>query len=186
MIFVVMPQGRRTSLAERNPSSKRGLAPVSYPKKLSCAPEGTTTSSNPYTLTLYTDGGARGNPGPAAIAYAIYDSTGMVLEKGAKYIGERTNNEAEYEAVLWGLEKIRERSCGAVRVITDSELVARQTTGKYKTRDKRMQQYADRVAINRTLFDEFEIQHARRSDERVALVDALVNEELERKGHRKK
>lgn len=137
-------------------------------------------------LILYTDGGARGNPGPAAIAYAIFDSMGMVLEKGAKYIGERTNNEAEYEAILWGLEKVRERSCGAIRVITDSELVARQITGEYKARDQRMQQYADRVAINKKLFEAFEIMHARRSDERVALVDALVNAELERKGHPKK
>jgi ribonuclease HI len=137
-------------------------------------------------LTLYTDGGARGNPGPAAIAYMILDSTGNVLEKGARFVGERTNNEAEYEAILWGLEKVMERSCAAVRVITDSELVARQINGRYKVRDRRMQQYADKVAISKTFFDSFEVVHARRTDERVALVDALVNEELERKGHPKK
>jgi len=148
--------------------------------------EGTETSSDEYMLTLYTDGGARGNPGPAAIAYAIFDQTGVVLEQDAKYIGEHTNNEAEYEAVLWGLEMVRERSCGAVRVITDSELVAKQIGGEYRTRDGRMQQYADRVAINKKLFEFFEIVHARRSDERVALVDGLVNEELERRGHPKK
>jgi ribonuclease HI len=137
-------------------------------------------------LTLYTDGGARGNPGPAAIAYAIFDSTGMILEKGSKFVGERTNNEAEYEAILWGLEKVMERSCVAVRVITDSELVARQINGQYKVRDGRMQQYVDKVAINKRFFDSFEVIHARRTDERVALVDALVNEELERKGHPKR
>ncbi|MBN1678296.1 MAG: ribonuclease HI family protein [Candidatus Thermoplasmatota archaeon] len=164
------------------------MAPASYPSKLSCIPEGTNTAAGTSTsmLILYTDGGARGNPGPAAIAYAIFDSTGKVLGKGAKFIGERTNNEAEYEAVLWGLEKVRERSCDVVRVITDSELVARQASGEYRARDPRMKQYADKVAINRRLFDAFEIAHSRRDDERVALVDALVNAELEKRGHPKK
>ncbi len=134
-------------------------------------------------LVLYTDGGARGNPGPAAIAYAIFDSTGKELEHGSRYIGERTNNEAEYEAVLWGLEKVRERSCAAVRVITDSELVARQTSGEYRTRDPRMRKYADQVAVSKKLFDVLEIVHARREDGRVALVDSLVNAELDSKGH---
>jgi ribonuclease HI len=137
-------------------------------------------------LLLYTDGGARGNPGPAAIAYAIFDSTGTMIEKGAKYIGERTNNEAEYEAILWGLEKVRERSCGSIRVVTDSELVARQISGEYKARDRRMQIYVEKIAVNRKLFDMFEVVHARRSDDRVGLVDGLVNDELERKGHPKK
>ncbi len=161
-------------------------APASYRSKFSCRSEGTSTSSDPKMLTLYTDGGARGNPGPAAIAYMILDSAGNLLEKGAKFVGERTNNEAEYEAILWGLEKVRERSCVAVRVVTDSELVARQITGRYKVRDGRMQQYAEKVAINKRFFDAFEVVHARRTDGRVALVDALVNEELERKGYPKK
>ncbi len=116
----------------------------------------------------------------------ILDSTGTVLEKGARFAGERTNNEAEYEAILWGLEKVMERTCVAVRVITDSELVARQINGQYKVRDERMQRYADKVAISKKLFDSFEVIHARRTDERVALVDALVNEELESRGYPKK
>lgn len=139
-----------------------------------------------FDLSLYTDGASRGNPGPAAIGYAIFDSVGTLIEKDVKFVGTRTNNEAEYEAVLWGLEKARERSCTTIRVITDSELVARQSSGEYKTRDPRMQRYANQVAASKRLFDVLEIVHARRSDERVALVDALVNAELDSRGHPKK
>lgn len=109
-----------------------------------------------------------------------------MLEKGARFVGERTNNEAEYEAVLWGLQKVKERSCVSVRVVTDSELVARQIAGVYKARDRRMQGYVEEVAANKRSFASFEIAHARRSDDRVALVDALVNEELARKGYPKR
>jgi len=135
---------------------------------------------------LCTDAGARGNPGPAAIAYAIFDSSGSLVEKGARFVGEKTNNEAEYEALLWGLQKVTEMGCVAVRVVTDSELVARQINGQYRTRDERMRRYVQEVAMRKRSFRAFEVVNARRTDERVALVDALVNEELERRGHPKK
>lgn len=138
-------------------------------------------------LLLYTDGGARGNPGPAAIAYAIFDATGGLLEKDAKFIGERrTNNEAEYEALLWGLQKVMERSCEDVRVVLDSELVVRQISGVYAVNDSRMKQYAAKVQKHKGLFASFEIVHARRNDPRIGIVDGLVNEELARRGYPKR
>lgn len=139
-----------------------------------------------YQMVLYTDGAARGNPGPAAIGYAIFDPAGNCIEKDARTIGIHTNNEAEYEALLWGIEKVRERSCGSLRVVSDSELMVKQIRGEYKTKEPRLRNYFERVSVNRRLFDTFEVVHARREDERIALVDGLVNSVLDASGHPKK
>lgn len=131
-------------------------------------------------LLLYTDGASRGNPGPSAIGYAIFDSVGRLIEKDARTIGTHTNNEAEYEALLWGIQKVRERSCGNLRVVSDSEVMVRQIKGEYDVRADNLRVYAKRVAVNKRIFDKFEIVHVRRHDERIAMVDALVNEALDR------
>jgi len=140
--------------------------------------------SDERPLSLYTDGASRrksGEPkGPAAIAYAIYDLTGKIIEKDSKCIGIHTNNEAEYEAILWGIEKVRERRCSALRVFSDSELVVRQFTGEYGANDERMAQYARRVAANRQLFGSFEVVSVPRENPRIKLVDSMVNEALDR------
>ncbi|HEX9907238.1 MAG TPA: ribonuclease HI family protein [Thermoplasmata archaeon] len=127
-------------------------------------------------LSLYTDGSAIPNPGPAAIGYAIFDQLGRVIEKGARYIGRSTSNEAEYEALLWGIEKLRERTCGVARVFTDSELVAKQHTGEYRTKDARMAEYARRLRANVQLFDSFSLTHVSRENDRIKVVHDLVEE----------
>jgi ribonuclease HI len=132
-----------------------------------------------YVIVAYTDGGSRGNPGQAAIAYALYDSVGNVIEKGARCIGIHTNNEAEYEAVLWAIEKVRERSYGNVKIFTDSEFVVKQVKGIYDRKDPRMAQYARRVETNLRLFDSFELNHVPRANPRQAMVDAMVNAALD-------
>ena len=131
-------------------------------------------------LSLYTDGASRGNPGPAAIAYAIYDRMGQLIEKDARCIGRHTNNEAEYEAVLWGLQKVTERRCTSVRAFSDSELVVRQVTGKYETKDRRMAIYAEKVRKYKKIFGSFELASVPRENPRTKLVDELVNEALDR------
>jgi ribonuclease HI len=130
-------------------------------------------------LSLYTDGASRGNPGPAAIAYAIYDHTGQLIEKDAKCIGRHTNNEAEYEAILWGLQRTTERRCTAVRAFCDSELVVRQVSGKYRTKDPRMAIYAERVRKYKEIFGSFKLASVPRENPRTKLVDELVNEALD-------
>jgi ribonuclease HI len=132
-----------------------------------------------YVMVAYADGGSRGNPGPAAIAHALYDSVGNLIEKNAKCIGEHTNNEAEYEAILWAIEKVRERSCGKVKIFTDSEFVVKQVKGIYGRKDPRMAQYAKRVEANLRLFDSFELNHVPRTNKMQALVDAMVNAALD-------
>lgn len=131
-------------------------------------------------MSMYTDGASRGNPGPAAIAYSIYDSAGNMIEKDARCIGVHTNNEAEYEAVLWGIEKVRERRCSSLRVFTDSELVVKQYTGEYRTKDERMAQYARRVAANKKLFTSFDLKNVPRENPRTQIVDAMVNAVLDK------
>ena len=133
-------------------------------------------------LTVYTDGAARGNPGPAAIAYLIFDPQGTVLEKDAKFIGHRTNNEAEYEALIWAIERVRERSCGEVRFYSDSELVVKQVNMQYRTNDRRMEIFAARIRTNTNLFEKFSLEHVRRENPRTQLADKMVNDVLDEEG----
>jgi len=134
-------------------------------------------------LSLYTDGAARGNPGPAAIGYAIYDSVGNLIEKDARFVGRRTNNEAEYEALIWGLEKVRERGCGKIRVFSDSELVVRQINGEYKVSEERLRKYVSVIRTNEGLFESVKLSHVPRENPRTMLVDEMVNAALDRAGH---
>src|SRR5437764_4150139 len=83
-------------------------------------------------VVVHVDGGARGNPGPAAIAAVASEPGGGDLVERSAYIGEATNNVAEYRALLLGLELARELGAREVEVINDSELVARQVGGQYK------------------------------------------------------
>lgn len=128
---------------------------------------------------VYTDGASRGNPGPAAIGYAIFDDAGNLLEKDARTIGMHTNNEAEYEAVLWALSRATERGCAKVRLFLDSELVARQMNGQYRSRNARMASYLSRVRASVGLFQSFEVRNLPREHPRIRLVDSLVNEALD-------
>src|SRR5579859_3399005 len=91
-------------------------------------------------LVLHVDGGARGNPGPAAIGVVLSDPAGDVVATFSDTIGEATNNVAEYRALLRGLELAAEHGAREVRVINDSELVARQLTGAYKVKHAAMQE----------------------------------------------
>ena len=85
-------------------------------------------------VVVHVDGGARGNPGPAAVAAVATAPEGDVLAERSAYIGEATNNVAEYRAVLLGLELARELGASEVEVVNDSELVARQIGGEYKVK----------------------------------------------------
>ncbi len=87
-------------------------------------------------LRIQTDGGARGNPGPAGIGVVISDATtGEMLEEHADYLGRTTNNQAEYRAVLKGLERALVLGATEVEVVTDSELLVKQANGEYKVKN---------------------------------------------------
>jgi ribonuclease HI len=87
-------------------------------------------------LRIFTDGGARGNPGPAGVGVLIENAdTGKVVERHAHYLGETTNNQAEYQAVLLGLERCKQLGAAEVDVVSDSELLVKQAKGQYRVKN---------------------------------------------------
>ncbi|MDP2664960.1 MAG: ribonuclease HI family protein, partial [bacterium] len=100
-----------------------------------------------HKFIVYTDGGARGNPGPAALGVVICNEKGEILEKYGEYLGEVTNNEAEYRAPIFGLKKIKalfgkeKAKESEVQILTDSELVAKQMNGEYKVEHPTTQKF---------------------------------------------
>src|SRR3989344_4814106 len=123
---------------------------------------------------IFTDGGARGNPGPAGVGVAIFDEKGKILKKIAQYLGERTNNEAEYEAVLLALEQASKLGAGEVVINLDSELVARQLNNVYRVKNNRMRALVIKVHNIETKFKKVSYKHIPR--EKNELADQLVNE----------
>lgn len=123
------------------------------------------------------DGGARGNPGPAAVAAVAATVDGDVLGERSEYIGEATNNIAEYRALLLGLELARELGAGEVELINDSELVSRQIGGEYKVKHAGLKPLF--LEAMRTLrgFDAWSVRSVRREHNERA--DALVNQALD-------
>ena len=89
-------------------------------------------------LLLYTDGGSRGNPGPSGIGVVILDSRRKKIKEASRYIGEATNNVAEYTALVCGLEEAAALNADEVVIYMDSELLARQLSGEYRVKDEDM------------------------------------------------
>ena len=129
---------------------------------------------------MHVDGGARGNPGPAAVAAVATDPDGTALGESSAYIGEATNNVAEYRAVLLGLELARELGASQVEVVNDSELVARQIGGQYKVKNAGLKPLFLETMKALRGFDRWAVRNVRR--EQNVRADELVNEELDRRG----
>lgn len=134
-------------------------------------------SAGSRTLVLHVDGGARGNPGPAAIGVVICDPEGAVLEEIAETIGVATNNVAEYRALVRGLERAAELHAAEVRIVNDSELVARQLTGAYRVKHEALKPLHARAMKALRAFERWQIESVPRA--RNARADALVNRALD-------
>ncbi len=128
-------------------------------------------------LIVNVDGGARGNPGPAAIAAVIATPDGEVIEERGERIGKATNNVAEYRALLLGLERARELGADEVELIGDSELIVRQVEGEYKVKDEALRKLNAQVIKALSGFDRWSIRHVRREENEAA--DRLVNAALD-------
>lgn len=128
-------------------------------------------------LIVHVDGGARGNPGPAAAACVITSPSGELLGEHSQLLGTATNNVAEYRALLLGLERARELGAGEVEVIGDSELIARQVMGIYKVRHQAMKPLYLEAMAALAGFDRWSIRTVPRSQN--ARADALVNAALD-------
>jgi ribonuclease HI len=131
----------------------------------------------PERVRVNVDGGARGNPGPAAIAAVAGDESGEVLLERGEEIGTATNNVAEYRALLLGIELARELGARRLELVGDSELVVRQVEGRYKVKDANLRQLHSQVREALAKFDEWSIRHVRREEN--AAADALVNQTLD-------
>jgi ribonuclease HI len=128
-------------------------------------------------LTVNVDGGARGNPGPAAIGVVVRNDDGAVVEQVGETIGETTNNVAEYRALLRGLELASAHGATEVELIGDSELVVRQIEGRYKVKNAGMKELHAQAKAALGDFDSWSIRHVKRAQN--ADADELVNEALD-------
>ena len=127
--------------------------------------------------TLYTDGGARGNPGPAAFAYVLEADDGTVLAAHGETIGVATNNVAEYRGLVAGLAKAVELAVSEVEVVSDSELVVKQMLGEYKVKNEALRELSLEAARLARKLDSVDYRHVRRAHNELA--DRLVNEALD-------
>jgi probable phosphoglycerate mutase len=126
---------------------------------------------------LSTDGGARGNPGPAAYGYVLETEDGTVLAAHGEKIGIATNNVAEYRALVAGLEKAAQLAVDEVEVVSDSELMVKQMTGEYKIKNEALQDLAADARRYARRIGKVSYRAVRR--EQNELADRLVNEALD-------
>lgn len=134
-------------------------------------------------ITIYTDGGARGNPGPAGIGALIKDERGDVVKEISRYIGESTNNYAEYEALIEALTAARELYGEKLRdmkisIRMDSELIVKQIAGEYRVKEPTLKEQFARVGQLIGAFPNIEFMHVAR--EKNARADELVNEAIDK------
>lgn len=133
--------------------------------------------NGPLRVTVHVDGGARGNPGPAAVAAVISDDEGQILVDRGESIGTATNNVAEYKALLLGIELAGEIGARELDLVGDSELIVRQVEGRYKVKDATLRGLHAEVRTVLRKFDSWSIRHVRR--EQNAEADQLVNDTLD-------
>jgi ribonuclease HI len=128
-------------------------------------------------VVVHVDGGARGNPGPAAAAAVISTPDGEVVDEAHEFVGVATNNVAEYRGLLLGLERARALGADEVEVINDSELVAKQVNGVYKVKHPDMRPLHARAIEALRGFRRWTVRSVPRADN--AAADALVNQALD-------
>jgi ribonuclease HI len=128
--------------------------------------------------TLFTDGGSRGNPGPAAYAFVLEAEDGTVLDARGETIGVATNNVAEYSALVAGLERAAEAGVDELEVVSDSELLVKQMRGEYKIKNRALQELSLEASRLARRVGKVTYRAVRR--EHNELADSLVNEALDR------
>ena len=129
-------------------------------------------------LTVYMDGGARGNPGPAAAGVVIKNEKGEILAAYGEYLGKQTNNFAEYSAAISGLQKARALGATEVDCILDSQLVVQQLNGRWKVKEPTLQKLFLKAWNEARQFKKITIRHTRRENNKAA--DAQVNKILDK------
>ncbi len=130
-------------------------------------------------LKIYSDGGARGNPGPAAGAYLILTEADEVLKAQSLFLGKRTNNQAEYEALIFALEAAVTLGASEVMCHLDSELVCRQLTGQYRVKNEVLQKLWTKICGLMHNFKKVSFVNVPRTNIYIQKADRLVNQKLD-------
>jgi ribonuclease HI len=129
---------------------------------------------------IYSDGGSRGNPGPAAAAYLILDENGKILKEQSHFLGYRTNNQAEYEALISALQKANVLRIKEVVAHLDSELVCKHLTGEYRVKNPNLLVLWEKTQKLKHCFSQISFINVPRTNQYIQKVDRLVNEQLDR------
>jgi ribonuclease HI len=128
-------------------------------------------------LTIYTDGGSRGNPGPAAYAVVITDGGGKIVKEYGRYLGRMTNNEAEYNGAIAALKEAIALGAEEVDVFSDSEVMVKQVNGVYRCKAANLQPFLDEVRALRSRFKQSAFRNVPREHPMVSRADSLLNQE---------
>ena len=131
-------------------------------------------------LRVYSDGASRGNPGPSAIAFTVVGAGGEILKRYSEYVGVRTNNQAEYEALISALEFASGLPSEEIVCHMDSELVVKQLNGEYRVRSSKLEILWLKVHELKQKFQKISFIHVPRTDTYIQVVDRLANQALDR------
>ncbi len=141
----------------------------------------TTASGLPRKkLTTYSDGGARGNPGPAAIGVVLCDEANQVIFETAECIGPTTNNKAEYRAMVLALESAKAQGARDLICYADSELLVFQLTGRYRIKDLILKGLAEKVQSLASQFNSVTFRQVPRETPMISRADKLLNQALDK------
>lgn len=141
------------------------------------------SSHGPFALTANIDGGARGNPGPAAYGVVLRDSSGKIVAELGEYLGIQTNNIAEYSALLAALDYVQREKIASLRILSDSELLVKQMRGQYRVKNPDLRALYDRAQAMVRKLERFSIAHVLRGSNKDA--DRLVNQVLDKQERRR-
>src|SRR5579863_7199701 len=162
--MIIYPQRNYTFIMPVSPNTKHLFEPRENPPS--------------HYLIAHSDGGARGNPGPAGYGVVIKDETGHKVAALSEYLGHQTNNFAEYQGLIAALEYALERGPKALKLISDSELLVRQIKGIYKVKNATLQELHARAKDLIAQLEWFSIDHALREHNRAA--DDLANQAMDK------
>lgn len=143
---------------------------------------GAAPARGSFAIIANIDGGARGNPGPAAYGVVIRNAKGEVLQEWGEYLGLQTNNVAEYSGLLAALDYAVGKKYPSLKVLSDSELLVRQMRGQYKVKNSALQELFDRAQALVRRLQQFSVEHVPR--ERNKEADRLVNQVLDSRERR--
>ena len=130
-------------------------------------------------ISIYTDAASRNNPGKSAYAF-IFVEKKSVFFSFSKYIGKKTNNEAEYEAVINALKEAANKNFKKIKLYSDSELVVKQVNGEYKIKQEHLKKKVEEVKILEKYFEKISFENVSRENDFIQLCDRMCNEILDR------